>query len=185
MRGMIAATFLGAMSFVPGGINGAAIALAAFLCMSFSYGPLSSPPTSNPTIDAPRLLVSDTNSAQPVFQDEEILLAYQINASQFQSSMFYSGASGRNLPASPLSYLRCAATLLDALAANKARLASVQQMLDVKLDASKAAKALQDQAKVYRDTDDNAGAFMIIEQVNDFFSFSDRFWKQVQRQSGA
>jgi hypothetical protein len=80
--------------------------------------------------------------------------------------------------------LRVAALLLDSLAANKGRLAGIQQMLDIKIDASKAAVALQAQAKVLRETDDNSGAFMIIEQCNDYFSFSDRFWKQVQRQSG-
>jgi hypothetical protein len=55
----------------------------------------------------------------------------------------------------------------------------------VKLDASKAAKALQDTAQRYLDMDDNSGAVVIIESVNDYFSFRDRFWKQVQRQSGA
>src|SRR5271170_2358698 len=152
--------------------------------MSFSYGPLQSPPTSNPQIDYPRLLVADTNSQQPIFQDEEILAAYGIMQSQFQSSMFYSGAGGRNLPTSPVSYLRVAALLLDAIASNKSRLAGIQQMLDIKIDASKAAAALQAQAQAFRDTDDNSGAFVIIEQVNDYFSFADRFWKQVQRQSG-
>jgi hypothetical protein len=152
--------------------------------MSFSYGPLQSPPTSNPQIDYPRLLVADTNSQQPIFQDEEILAAYGIMQAQFQSSMFYSGAGGRNLPTSPVSYLRVAALLLDAIASNKSRLAGIQQMLDIKIDASKAAAALQAQAQAFRDTDDNSGAFVIIEQVNDYFSFADRFWKQVQRQSG-
>jgi hypothetical protein len=159
--------------------------LAALLVfMSFTYGPLSSPPFSNPPIDLPRLLVADTNAAKPIFQDEEINLATLAQQLQFQSSMFYSGAAGRNLPSSPVSYLRVAALLLDSLAANKGRLAGIQQMLDIKIDASKAAVALQAQAKVLRETDDNSGAFMIIEQCNDYFSFSDRFWKQVQRQSG-
>jgi len=112
------------------------------------------------------------------------MAAYGIMQSQFQSSMFYSGGTGQMLPSSPVSYLRVAALLLDSLAANKSRLAGIQQMLDVKIDASKAAVALQAQAAALRETDDNAGAFMIIEQCNDYFSFADRFWKQVQRQSG-
>ncbi len=165
-------------------LGGGALPALFVALMSFTYGPLSSPPFSNPAIDYPRLLIADTNAAQPIFQDEEIQAATQIQQYQFQSSMFYSGAMGRNLPSSPVSFLRVAALLLDSLATNKGRLASVQALLDVKLDASKAAKALQDQAASYRQTDDESGAFMIIEQCNDYFSFSDRFWKQVQRQSG-
>lgn len=163
---------------------GAAAALLVAFFMSFSYGPLSSPPTSNPSIDLPRLLIADTNIAKPIFQDEEIQLATLAQQLQFQSSMTFSGAAGRNLPSSPVSYLRVAALLLDSLAANKGRLAGIQQMLDIKIDASKAAVALQTQAKQLRQVDDDSGAFMIIEQCNDYFSFSDRFWKQVQRQSG-
>ncbi len=154
--------------------------------MSFSYqfG-------ANPQIDYPRLLISDTQefAGSPaiqayVFEDSEILAAYQICASQFQSSMFYSGTAGRNLPQSPVSYLRVAALLLDALASNRARLGGLTQLLDVKLDPNVASKTLRDQAASYRDTDDNAGAFMIIEQCNDQFSFRDRFWSEVQRQQG-
>jgi hypothetical protein len=91
---------------------------------------------------------------------------------------------GQNIPTSPVSYLRVSALLLDSLAANKARLASIKQLLDVKLDSSDASIQLRATACEYRDVEDNSGAFMIIEQVNDEWSFRDRFWKQVQRQSG-
>lgn len=158
---------------------------ALSLCLAmFSYGPTASPAYSNPQIDYPRLLISDTQQLNHIFEDEEIQSAYQIQAAQFQSSMFYSGAQGRNLPASPVSYLRIAALLLDSLSANKARLASIKQLLDVRLDSSDAAIQLRLTAQEYRDVEDNSGAFMIIEQCNDYFSFADRFWKQVQRQSG-
>ena len=40
------------------------------------------------------------------------------------------------------------------------------------------------QAQALRDADDNSGAIMIVEQVNNSFSFRDRYWKTVQRQSG-
>ena len=167
------------------------LALGVLLMGTFSYGPNSSPPTSNPMIDYPRLLVSDTEQFDAngnqiyIFSDQEILNMYQIMATNFQSSMFYSPPAGQNLPQSPVSYLRVAAYLLNSVAANKSKLASIQQLLDVKQDPSKAAQELRATAKQYLDMDDNAGAFAIIEQCNDYFSFRDRFWKQVQRQSGA
>ncbi len=145
----------------------------------------------NPAIDYPRLLIADTDPVQPIFQDEEILAVEQIVRQPFQSGMFFStpngpvggGTLGTALPQLPIPYYRVAAILLNSIAANKARLSSIMQLLDVKLDPSKAAKALQDQAKAYLDLDDNSGAFMIIEQINNDWSFRDRFWKQWQRQS--
>ncbi len=147
--------------------------------MSFSYGG-----GSNPMIDYPRLLCSDTTFDNHVFEDSEIMAAYQIQASAFQSSMFWSGSAGQNLPAQPLSYLRVAALLLDSLAANKSRLASIKALLDVKLDASDAAIQLRATAKEYRDVEDNSGAFMIIEQTSTIWSFTQRYWNQIARQSG-
>lgn len=152
--------------------------LAAFLLMSFTYQL-----GANPAIDYPRLLMSDTQSVNHIFEDEEINSLTAIVSLQFQSAQFYSGTGGKNLPTSPVSYLRVAALGLDSLAANKARLASVKQLLDVRLDSSDAAIQLRATAKEYRDVDDDSGAFMIIEQVNDAFSFRDRFWKTVQRNS--
>ena len=131
-----------------------------------------------------RLLISDTQSVGHVFEDSEITMAYNIQASQFQSSQLWSGAQGANLPSSPVSYLRVAALLLDCLASNKARLAAVTRILDVELSPEVASKSLRDQAASYRQTDDDAGAFFIIEQVSDQWSFRDRFWKQIQRQTG-
>lgn len=144
----------------------------------------------NPAVAYPRLLVADTDVNLPIFQDEEILAVEQIVMMQWQSSQFFSppggpiagGTLGENLPSQPIPYYRVAAVLLNAIASNKARLSSIMELLDVKLDPSKAAKALQEQAKMYLDMDDNSGAFVIIEQVNDQFSFRDRYWKQWQRQ---
>ena len=174
-------------------LGGGGLAALVFLLMpngTFTYGPAGSPPTINPPIDYVRILVADTNefnaAGQPtyIFSDQEIQMLTQINASTFQSSMFYSGPGGQFVPPSPPDYYRIAALALDSIASNKARLASIQQLLDVKLDPSKAAAALMAQANAYRDISDNAGAFAIIEQVNDYWSFADRFWKQVQRQQG-
>lgn len=147
--------------------------------MSFSYQL-----GANPQIDIPRLLISDTQSTNHVFEDQEILMFYVVQQSMFQSSMQYAGTSGQNLPSNPVSYLRVAALALDSLAANKSRLASVTELLDVKLSVDKAADQLRKQAAEYRDIEDNAGAFAIIEQTPTVWAFADRYWKGVQRQQG-
>jgi len=149
--------------------------------MAFTYNSCDG---TNDQVDFVRLLCSDTQSLNHIFEDTEILGAYRIQQAQFQSGQFYSGPAGKNLPATPVSYLRVAALLLDSLAANKARLASIKQLLDVRLDSSDASIQLRATAAEYREVDDNSGAFVIIEQVNDWPSFRDRFWKTVQRQSG-
>ena len=153
--------------------------------MSFSYGGGSNPP-----IDYPRLLTSDTVAFDAsgnrvyAFEDSEILAAAAIEGAVWQSSQFYSGQAGRaTLPTNPQPWRRIAATLLDALAANQARLTIISQILDVKL-TNQAAQEMRAQAQALRDADDNSGAFFIAEQVNNYFSFRDRYWKSVQRQSG-
>lgn len=145
----------------------------------------------NPAIDWPRLMISDTvqfasDGVTPiyVFADQEIAAITLIVQAQFQSAQFYSPPSGQNLPTQPVPWLRVAAALLDCIAANKAKLASITRILDVSLDPSKAAKLLMDQAKAYRDADDNSGAFFVIEQVSNEWALYDRYWKQVQRQQG-
>jgi len=145
--------------------------------MSFSYQL-----GANPTIDYVRLLVFDTQETNHIFEDEEITSAAAIVVSQFQSSMQFSFSAGRNIPATPVSYLRTAALLLDALAAGKARLA-LTKLLDASVSFTAVSKALRDQAQQYRTVEDESGAFMIIEQCHTGFNFLDRFYKQVQRQT--
>ncbi len=151
--------------------------------MSFSYNF-----GANPSVDIPRLLISDTQNttAQPcIFQDEEILTIERIVVpGVWQSSMFFSGVAGTpTLPSQPVNYLRTAAYLLNSMAANQALMSGVIQLLDVKLDVKSAAAALQKQAQCWLEIDDNAMAFVIIEQVHDTWSFEERFWSQIQRQS--
>jgi len=169
-------------------LGSAILSAGIFIMGSFSYGFGSNPP-----IDYPRLLISDTQEFAPapnnttpiyVFADQEIQAATAITQLPFQSAQYFSYPAGQTIPTSPVSYLRIAALLLDSLAANKARLSSIQKLLDVELDPVKAAGVLRDQAAEYRKIDDESGAFFIIEQVNDSWSFADRYWKQVQRQSG-
>lgn len=149
--------------------------------MSFSYNYGANPP-----IDIPRLLIADTvdtPSFPAIFQDQEILTIENVVVpAVWQSSMFWSGTSGQPvLPSTPVNYLRTAAYLLNCIASNKARLASIKQLLDVKLDSSDAAIQLRAQAQAWMDIDDNSMAFVIIEQVNDSWSFVQRFWAQWQR----
>lgn len=139
--------------------------------------------TSNPQTAYVRLLIPDTDPSRPIFQDEEIQAFYNIQQSTFQSGMFSSGVQGRNLPALPLSYVRVAALALDTLANNKGKLGSVVKMLDVQMDWKDAAQILRDGAKTYREVDDNAGAFMIIEQTPTDWAFAQRWWNQFQRQT--
>lgn len=145
--------------------------------MSFSYNYGANPP-----IDYPRLLISDTQALNHIFEDSEITMAANITSNVWQSSMFYSNVGGlTTLPTTPVNYLRTAALLLDSVAANKSRLASIKQLLDVKLDSSDAAIQLRLTAQEYRQVDDDSMAFAIIEQVHDSWSFRDRFWAQWQR----
>lgn len=142
--------------------------------------------TSNPLIANIRLLIPDTvnTDAQPaVFSDTEITAFYNIQQSQFQSSMFFSWPAGRNLPSQPVSYLRVAALALDTLANNSAQLGIITKLLDVSLSPKDAAQALAARADSLRKTDDESGAFIIVEQVNSVWAFIDRYWKQVQRQT--
>ena len=157
-------------------ILGGGSAALLFLVMAFTYNF-----GANPQIDYPRLLIADTVDLNHIFEDSEIQAAYQIQAAQFQTGMFWSGSAGANLPSTPVSYLRVAALLLDSIACSNARLAGVLTVLGIKMDTGKAAQVLRDQAKDYRATDDDAGAFAIIEQCNNEWSFSDRFWKTIQR----
>ncbi len=147
--------------------------------MSFSYQFGANPP-----IDYPRFLIADTDSSNYVFEDSEILMATTIQGLTWQSSMRYSGVAGvASLPTPPVSYRRIAATLLDSLAANSARLSQVTKLLDVELAPGKAAVDLRDMAKALREEDD-AGAFVVIEQTQQPFGFKDRWWAQMARQGG-
>jgi hypothetical protein len=129
-----------------------------------------------------RLLVSDTQALNHVFEDSELLAFQTVVALPFQSGQRYDYPFGNTLPVSPVTYLRAAALALKSLAANKSRLASIKQLLDVKLDSSDAAIQLRATADSYLQMDEDNGAFCIIEQVSNSFSFSERFWNTVQRQ---
>jgi hypothetical protein len=149
-------------------------------------------PTPQPLIDYPRALVNDTAQFQAdgvtrayIFEDQEILGFAAIVGNVYQSSMTYDYPQTVQVPASPVSYIRIAAYMLNSLAANTARLSGILQILDVKLSFKDATAALQKQAQAWLDLDDNTGAFVIIESVQqgDDASFRDRWWREIQRQS--
>lgn len=167
------------------GLPGLAVGLL-FMTSTFTYDFDNAP-----LISFVRLLISDTQEFQAdgitrayVFSDQEIDAFYVIQMSQFQSGMYYNPPAGQNLPSTPVSYIRVAALALDSLASNRAKLAGIIELLDVKLDMGKAATEFRTQAAAWRDMDDSAGAFAIIEQCNDDWSFRDRWWKTWQRGSG-
>lgn len=159
------------------------VALLIFaMSFSYQYG-------ANPPIDYPRFLCSDTVQNDPAtgqrvyaFEDSEITMAAQIEMAVWMSPQFYSPPAGNaTIQNPPYPWRRIAANLLDALAANSARLQIIAKLLDVTINP-RASDAIRAQAQALRTADDNSGAFVIIEQVNDAFSFRDRFCKQVQRQ---
>jgi hypothetical protein len=117
-----------------------------------------------PLLSEARLLVSDTDSVHPIWGDDEINAILGMNA----NDVYYS-----------------AALLLFSLAANRSRLASVIQILDVRLSPAEAAKELRATAKEYIDYSENSGAFAIAEMVNTPFARRERLWKQWQRQGVA
>jgi hypothetical protein len=145
----------------------------------------------NPLIDYPRYIASDTLQYGPdgvtqifAFWDQEVQAAIQIEMAVWQSSQFWSGPAGVTpfINSTVIPWRRIAATMIDSLASNMARLNYISQQLDTKMNPG-ATKDMMAQAAALRLADDNSGAFVLIEQVNDHWSFVDRYWKTVQRQS--
>jgi len=132
-----------------------------------------------------RLLIPDTNSATPIFQDDEIQGFMDINTFTWQSSMFSSYQSGnQQLPLTPSNFLRAAALALNTIAGNTARLGVISSLLDVKISGPQAAAALKAQADAYLAMDENSGAFAIAEQCTTVWAFRDRWLAMLQRQTG-
>ena len=141
--------------------------------------------TTNWLLSVVRLLVADTDAAQPIWQDDEINAMITLTSSQ---SLYISGMASPTgaqvqVPTVPQVYspYRAAALLLDSLASNKSRLSSVVKILDVQLSPEKAAANLRETANGYRYTEDHSGQFAIAEMVADQFSARERVWKMNQR----
>jgi hypothetical protein len=147
--------------------------------MSFTYNLAT-----DPTLSTVRLLIADTNAAQPIFQDDEINAFIYITSSQaiYASSMAVPTGATPPVPGvQVVSVYRAAAAALDSIASNKALLSSIVSILDVKINAAAAAKALHEQAQAWREMEDNMGHFAIAEMVNTTFQARERVWKQFLR----
>jgi hypothetical protein len=134
---------------------------------------------SNPAIDAPRFLVADTVEEGHIFADEEIMMTANLISPML--AIVPTGGGQTSFSGVPASYRFTAALMLEALAGNKARLASALKILDITVDTTKAAAALRDTAKTLRDSEINDGSFAIAEQCTDQFSARERLWKQLVR----
>lgn len=145
--------------------------------MAFSYDFQS-----QPLLSTVRMMIPDT-VAPGIFSDAEVNQAIYIESSQgtYASGQAVPGGNPVISPAQVYSPRRAAALLVDCLAGNSARLAIVEQILDVKIDGSKSAQWLREHAKGLRDTEANSGAFAIAEWVLDPNTAYERVWKQLLR----
>lgn len=148
-----------------------------FEIMAFTYNPATD-------LGRTRMLIADTDSAHPIFEDAEVQAALDM---QNSNALYVSGHAqptglSVQVPVSVGSVYRAAALLLRSLAANKSRLAAVVQLLDVRLSPNTAAQALRDTAKEYMEMEQNSGAFAIAEMVvGDSFGARERLFNQVSR----
>ena len=138
--------------------------------------------TINPAISNVRLLVGDTDAANPVFSDDEVNAALQAESSQ---NMILGLAGFSPNPPVPqvYSYRRSAAWLLNALAGNLSRLGSViSSLLDVKLAPGVASKELRSQAQALIDQEASSGQFAVSELTVNQFSMRERLDAMLLRQ---
>lgn len=134
-----------------------------------------------------RLLIMDTDASHPIFDDDEINQFLYLKSSQFIYVSSQSNSTGNSIspPVQVYSIYGAAALALMSMASNKAYLAAITSILDVKLDVSKAAAALKAMAQSYLDLDDNMGHFAIAEWVNDQFTARERVIAQWLRLYGS
>jgi len=132
------------------------------------------------------MMIADTDILHPIMSNEEITNSLYLTSTQalYQNSQNFATGLISTSTAQQYSLWYAAALCLDCMASNKSYLAAIQQLLDVKLDAAKAATALRAQAKEYRDREDNSGAFAIIEQVVTNFQARERWLYQLLRIEG-
>jgi hypothetical protein len=125
--------------------------------MSFTY---SLPPEG--IVDQMRLLIGDTNSANPNFQDEELQTIANIIGGM--ESGWPTVAWGA-IPQNEL-LLLCCAQAMDCLASRVASFSSGQTVTigDYKLTGKDQVKAIQDIANRFRDAVNNLPAWGIIEE---------------------
>jgi hypothetical protein len=141
--------------------------------------------TTDPVLSRVRLLIADTDASNYIFEDVEITQALYMESSQAlycspQSNPTAFPTSSVYIPQVYSPYL-AAALLLDSLASNKARIGSITQLLDVKLDPTKASKMFRDIAESYRQREQDMGHFAVAEMVYDQFTTRERILNQWLR----
>lgn len=113
-----------------------------------------------------RLLIKDTNSSDPIFDDTEIDAFLTLESSSVK---------------------RAAALALETMASNEAYVYKAVKLLDLGTDGPGTAKALLERAARLREQADEeeaqaeGGAFDIAELVYDSFSERERIWKEALR----
>ncbi len=129
-----------------------------------------------------RSLIPDTDPVKVIFTDEELNGYLFLNSSQglYSSGQAWPIGTTQTMPVQVYSYYRAAAQAIDVIASNRARLATVEMILDVKLNPGIAAKTLHDIAEGLREQDENM-SFGIVEQVFDPFSARERAINQLLR----
>lgn len=115
-----------------------------------------------------RLLSFDTDTTNPIFQDEEHTAFLDLNAGNVRLA---------------------AAQAIDTTAANEAFVQKMIKMLDLMTNGPQTAMALRAAAEelrrqVYEGSSDFSGMFDIAEQVYDNWTFDEHFLKSWQRTNG-
>lgn len=146
--------------------------------MSFSYQPMT-------PIFFVRSLIPDTNMANAVFSDEELNGYLFLESSQgiYSSGQAWPNGNQGSMPIQVFSYRRAAAMAIDVIAGDRAKLATIQQLLDVKIDGGKAQSALHEIAESLREQEDNT-SFAIAELTYDPFAARERMLNQLLRIQG-
>ena len=133
-----------------------------------------------PDIAVIRLMVGDTDMANPIFDDAEVQGVLTINSSQ-NIIVGLSGYYPPTMSGNTYSYGRAAAMLLNGLSSTKARVLATK-VLDVSVAPESASKALKDLAQSYIDQEISAGYFSVAEMGQDSFWMRERLWKMLYRQ---
>ncbi len=146
--------------------------------MSFTYDPMT-------PIFFVRSLIPDTNPSAFIFSDEELNGYLFLESSQgiYTSGQAWPNGTRAAMPVQVYSYRRAAAMAIDVIASDRAKLATLQQVLDVKIDGGKAQVALHEIAESLREQEDNT-SFAIAEMVPDPFAARERCLNQLLRLTG-
>src|SRR5258708_31123537 len=121
--------------------------------MSFSYDPTT-------TAGQVRLLITDTDSANALFSDEEITAFLALESGVVR---------------------RAAAMALDVTAASQTLLLKKITLLDLATDGPALGNALRTQATALREQEEVVGSFDWAEEITSEVGYRERIWNQALR----